>query len=373
MISQAQVLLARRQCGALAELVGQTPDGQIYCPTWFTTGTIAAERTGHRGALGMCDGLDLLRAHMQRKSWGIRRMAAFLPNQVGKSHHGSVVFPASVLGALPRARVVLTGFGSDFISQSAPYVQWFMNRPEYREAYPDVRLGGVGAVDASDNAQRVDVLRREPGTGEDGWYKAGGSLVCRSFGSAINGLPMDLGIMSDMYKGWQEALSAPEQRARKDFYEGVFVRRQQSKFTCMLLAFTPWTANDVAYYVLDRWDKEGEPYLVLRYPTVGREDRRFESEQFRRSAPQREGLRKFVAAFTSGTGPAITQVGAAGQASPEMRPYDPRPAGGWLLPLADKDEEFYAGRMRGAPARERAALDQLDPDSAAAETFPREV
>lgn len=57
--------------------------------------------------------------------------------------------------------------------------------------------------------------------------------------------------------------------------------------------------------------------------------------------------------------------------SPELRPYDPRPAGAPLLPFKDRDAEFYAQRKRSAPARDWAALDELDPDSAAAERFPR--
>jgi hypothetical protein len=295
---QAQVLLARRQCGALAELVGETPDGETYDPTWFTTGSIAAERTGHRGALGMCDALDLLKAHMQGKSWGIRRVAVFTINQVGKSHHGSVVFPAAVFGALPRARIVMTGFGDDFIRESAPYVQWFMERPAYREAYPDVRLGGVGTVDASDNAHKVDVLRRvaDAPPGEE-WARSGGYLICRSFGGAVNGVPMDLGIMTDMYKNWQQALQPAEQRNRRDFYTGVFSRRQQTRRTCMLLAFTPYTSGDVCYFVLDQWEKEGEPYLVMVLPTLGREDRRAELERWRRSPAMRAGMRHFCEVY----------------------------------------------------------------------------
>lgn len=59
--------------------------------------------------------------------------------------------------------------------------------------------------------------------------------------------------------------------------------------------------------------------------------------------------------------------------SPELRPYDPRPLGAPLLPFKGRDAEFYAQRKRSAPARDWAALDELDPDSAAAETFPREL
>jgi hypothetical protein len=59
--------------------------------------------------------------------------------------------------------------------------------------------------------------------------------------------------------------------------------------------------------------------------------------------------------------------------SPELRPYDPRPLGAPLLPFKGRDEEFYRQRQRSAPARDWAALDELDPESAAAETFPREL
>jgi hypothetical protein len=378
-IRQADVVLARRQVGALARLVGRTDDGEAYAPTWFTTGSVVAERTGHRGALGVCDGLDLLVAHMQGKSWGIRRMAVFAPNQVGKSYHCEVVFPAAVFGRLDRARVVATGFGNDYLDRTAPGVKWLTSTPEYRAAYPDVRLGGVAVVDAKDNAHRVDVLRRVslPG-GAEGWDKTGGYLVCRSFGGAVNGIPMDLGIMGDFYKNWADALSPGGNRDRRDFYGGVFSRRQQSRRTAMLLAFTPYTSTDLAHHVLDTWEKEGEPYLVLRFPTWGREDRRAELERWARSPAMREGLRVFLAACApGGPGPAAPPAGSPGAeprgCSPELRPYDPRPAGAPLLPFKDRDAEFYEQRRRGATPRDLAALDELDPDSAAAETFGRDL
>ena len=59
--------------------------------------------------------------------------------------------------------------------------------------------------------------------------------------------------------------------------------------------------------------------------------------------------------------------------SPELRPYDPRPPGAPLLPFKERDAEFYEQRRRSAPARDLAALDELDPDSAAAETFARDL
>ena len=65
----------------------------------------------------------------------------------------------------------------------------------------------------------------------------------------------------------------------------------------MLLAFTPFTAGDVCYRVMDQWEAEGEPYLVMVLPTLGREDRRAELERWKRSPAMRAGMARFCDVF----------------------------------------------------------------------------
>lgn len=361
----AETVNARLKIGALAQIVGGTSTGDEYFATWYTTGSVAAERTGMSGALGLCDGLDHLRAHMLGKSWGIRRLAAFFPPQRGKSTHVTEFFPPAIFGVLPNARGIATGYADEFMTRTPSAVKWVMNSAGYRAVYPHVNIGNSEETDdkVKDNEHRIEVVQRLAGSGL--WRKSGGALTCRSVRGQVIGEPMDFGAMDDMYGSWDQAQSIAENRVRRNFYSAVFKQRQQSRRTVMVLGFTPMTSTDLSAYILDQWEKEGEPYLVLRYPSLQRHDTEKEIERVLRSMPQQKALAKFLRVPETEIKDYLLEHG--------LRPYDRRPLGMGLLPShrPEVDQEFFEQKKRSADNKAQyAAMEDLNLEAATTSAFP---
>lgn len=347
MIRGSELILARRRLGALAKAIGVTPTGERYIPTWFSTKCV-------------CHALDLQIAHMRGKSWGVRRVLLMQPTQTGKSFHAEELFSSAIAGHLPRARIVTAGYGSDFMADMLPNVRALSQTEGWRATFPHVRLGRADKRSRSaDNTGRLDINEYRQGK----WERTGGFILARSVRGAISGKQMDAGILGDPYKDWKSALSIADNRDLRNFYTGVFAARQQSRRSTMTVAFTPWTPTDVGVFIREQWEKEGEPYLVLKFPMFQRPDSAKELERWRASPALRAGLARYLDVDEQALNQVVEEHG--------LRPYDLREDGYPLLPYKDRDEEFYAQRARSMPARDFAAMAQLDPTASIFERFPR--
>lgn len=343
----SELILARRRLGALAKLIGVTPQGDRYCPAWFTTDKLARA-------------LDLQIAHMQGRSYGLRRIMAQLPTQTGKSFTAEELFAAAIAGRIPEARIVNAGYGTEFMDDRLPNVKALSLTEGYRAAFPHVRLGKADkSTKGTDNTKRLDISRYQRGK----WQRTGGYILARSVRGAISGKAMDAGILGDPYKNWEDALAAANNRSLRNFYTGVFSKRQQSRRSIMTIAFTPWTPTDIGAYILEQWEKEKEPYLVLKFPMFQRPDSEREISRWNESPALRAGLARYLDVDVQALEQVVAEHG--------LRPYDSRPDGYPLLPYRDRDEEFYEQIRRSEPARDFAALCQMDPEAAAFERFPR--
>lgn len=345
-VRDPELLLARARLGELARFIGVTPTGERYFPTWFSTDTVARA-------------LDLQIAHLQGKSWGVRRVLVKQPTQTGKSFHTSELFPAALMARRPTSRIVIAGYGQEFMTRCLPNVKAIAQTTAFRTAYPRVTLGAIDGTRAADNLQRLDALEERLGK----WHRTGGYILARSFGGAVNGNPMDAGIIEDPYKDWAQALSAAENRRRRDFFTGVFTHRQQSRRSTQTVAFTPWTPTDLGSFILEQWEKDGDPYLVLSFPMFQRPDSARERQRWEASPAMRAGLAKFLGVDAQALAAIVAEHG--------LRPYDKRADGYPLLPFKERDIEFYEQIRRSQPPRDFAALCQMDPEGAAFERFPR--
>jgi hypothetical protein len=346
-VRDEELLLARARLGEMAKAIGVTPTGERYFPSWFSTEIVGKA-------------LDLQYAHLMGRSYGVRRVAVQQPTQTGKSYHTSELWPAVLTARRPSTRVVIAGYGNEFMTRTLPNVRAISQTSAFRSAYPDIAHGSVDGTRAADNLQKLDVLQRRLGK----WHRAGGYILARSFAGAVNGNAMDAGIIEDPYKDWAQALSAAETRRRRDFFTGVFTHRQQSRRSIQTIAVTPWTPTDISAFVVDQWEKDKEPYLVLKFPMFQRADSARELLRWRTSPAMREGLAKLLGVDAQALDQIVQKEG--------LRPYDKRPLGYPLLPFKDRDVEFYEQIRRSQPPRDFAALCQMDPESAAFERFPRQ-
>lgn len=371
----SEVSLARRKLRALARIA---IDG--YAETWF-------------GSRVMGDAMDLVVRHARGFSDGIRRLVVELPTQKGKTLH-TALMACEAMGQDASMRVQDCGYGNDFISMASRYVKTIGDSDGFAQAFPRVRLGkpkpikGRKRADApevddnvGDTIHHIDTMKLV-GVGTGQWIRGGGFFRARSVRGQVNGFPYDIGILDDPYKGWDGeagALNAGWNAKLRNFYGSVFRMRQQSSRSCEVLAFTPWTPDDIREYIISRWDLEGDPYLVLKFPLKQRGgppvgdrvsrpaqngDYPEERSKLLGSKPAQRGLARLLGISWEALNAAILSGGAC-------RPYDPRAPGEGLDLVRDTQEE-HDKKFLGSTLRDYAALCDLAPSGEAINRFPKE-
>jgi predicted phage terminase large subunit-like protein len=86
--------------------------------------------------------------HLEMLSWHLRqfaegkypRLAICMPPRHLKSTIGSVALPAWILGRNPKAKIICASYGEDLAKDFSTQTRTFMTSPDYRQAFPDVRL-----------------------------------------------------------------------------------------------------------------------------------------------------------------------------------------------------------------------------------------
>lgn len=348
------VALARRRLAAFARVCREE-----FVEEWY-----------HARVLGPA--LDGIVRHARGYGDGWRRLVLEVPQQEGKTLF-TCLMSAQILGQAPGLHVQDIGYGDEFIRQCSAYVSEIGSSDGFRDAYPDVSLGrpevvrggrrGDEAVDrkASDTAHQIDTLVRTP----RGWRRAGGSFRARSVKGPVGGRPGQVMILEDPYKGWDGdagALSPAWNRHLRNFYGAVFKTRQRDLTSCEVLAFTPFTDDDIRMDVIDRWCRSGGPFLWLKLPSRQRPDQDVERAALLGRDAALRGLARFL-----GVEPAALR--ASVEAGGPLRPYDTRPPGACLSPTR-RGQAFVDMLYAEATPRDLAALLDLCPRSDLVDRFP---
>lgn len=358
-----EVTRARRRITALARVCVQD-----YVSQWFTDTVVGPA-------------LDRVIRHARGFPDGIRRLVIELPQQEGKTLH-TCLMAASLLGQAPRLRVQDIGYGDDFIKMASQYVSDIGASDGFADAFPEVSIGTPRehrrqgedkrerdkVAKASDTAHQIDTLVR----GSTGWQRAGGYFRARSIMGQVGGHPGNVMILEDPYKFWDGengALNPGWNQRLVNFYGSVFRTRQQSQQSCEVLAFTPWTDDDIRMHVIDRWERSDFPFLWIKLPTRQRAtptgDYAHERERLLRSRPAVEGLARFLDIDADALQEAIRGGG-------KCRPYDPRPPG-VALSLERRGQAYADELYAESNARDLAALLDLAPRRDLVDRFPADL
>lgn len=346
-----QVTLARRRLAAFARVCREE-----FVEEWF-----------HGRALGPA--LDGIVRHARGFGDGWRRLVLEMPQQEGKTLF-TCLMSASLLGQAPTLHVQDIGYGEEFIRQCAAYVSEIGQSPGFADVYPGVALGSPAperrrgeSVDrkTSDTAHQIDTLVRTP----RGWKKAGGSFRARSVKGPVGGRPGNVMILEDPYKGWDGeagALSPSWNRHLRNFYGAVFKTRVRDLSSCEVLAFTPFTDDDIRMDVIDRWCRSGGSFLWLKLPSRQRSDHDQEREALLGRDAAVRGLARFLGVDAQALRLAIAGGGPC-------RPYDVRTEGACLSPNR-RGQAFVDMMYAEATPRDLAALLDLSPRSDLVDRFP---
>jgi predicted phage terminase large subunit-like protein len=165
----------------------------------------------------------------------IKKLIISIPPQHGKSTGSSVFLPAFLLGRNPDLKVCIGSYSATMARDFNRMVQRIIDTDEYRVLFPDTRLvAGRAGADAR--------YQRNSDVFECVGYTGGLRVVGR--GGPLTGKPVDVAILDDVYKDYQEANSPVVRESAWKWYTTV-VKTRLHNDSQEIIVFTRWHEDDI--------------------------------------------------------------------------------------------------------------------------------
>lgn len=167
----------------------------------------------------------------------IKRLIVSVPPQHGKSEGSSRRLPAYLFGRNPKLRIALASYNATFASKFNRQVQRIIEDEKYQKVFPETSLNSKNVSTDSKgswlrNSEEFEIV------GHGGYFKAIG------VGGGLTGNSVDIMIMDDLYKDYQDATSPTISESVWDWYVSV-VKTRLHNDSQELIVFTRWDENDV--------------------------------------------------------------------------------------------------------------------------------
>lgn len=163
----------------------------------------------------------------------IKNLIVSAPPQHGKSEGSSRRLPAYIAGKRPDVKQALVSYNATKAEKFGREIMGVMREPIYLDIFPDVQYPDRGYTGAKSNTNTT----RESTNSE-------GSMKFVGVGGGLTGETVDLLILDDLYKDWQDANSPIIQKAVWDWYLTVADTRLNND-SQQLIVFTRWSENDL--------------------------------------------------------------------------------------------------------------------------------
>jgi len=177
----------------------------------------------------------------------IRRLIISVPPQSGKTQGSTRFLPAFLEGLNPDYKIVLCSYNADQAKSFNRDVQRIINSEAYKAVFPDTFLNN-GRM-RMDNVYQCNSEVSEP-VGHKGFVRA----VGRS--GALTGKSVDIAILDDVYKDFEEANSALIREQAWRWFVTV-VRTRLHNDSQEIIVFTRWHEDDI----IGRLEKSGEKII----------------------------------------------------------------------------------------------------------------
>lgn len=173
---------------------------------------------------------DILDLFAQGK---IKNLITSMPPQHGKSEGCSRRLPAYVAGKRPDLKVALVSYAATKAQKFGREIMNIMNEPIYKEIFPEVRYPepGYRGQKANTNQERESVNSQ-------------GAMKFVGVDGPLTGDPVDMLIIDDLYKGWEDANSPVIQEKVWNWYTTVADSRLHND-SQQLIVFTRWSESDL--------------------------------------------------------------------------------------------------------------------------------
>lgn len=181
----------------------------------------------------------------------IKRLIVQMPPQHGKSEGSSRKLPAFMLGLNPDLKIALGTYNATSAKGFNRDVQRIIDTKEYNEVFPETYLNRSNVVTQANNYLRnSDVIEM---VGHKGSFRTVGR------GGALTGKSVDIVILDDIYKDYEEGNSPIVREAAWNWYTTV-VKTRLHNDSQELIVFTRWHEDDL----IGKIEKAGEKVVEIK-------------------------------------------------------------------------------------------------------------
>lgn len=166
----------------------------------------------------------------------IKKLMITMPPQHGKSEGSTRRLPAYMLGRNPDAKIAIASYNATFAEEFNTDIQKIIDSEAYHKVFPETYLNESNVVTISGTAKRNS--RKFEIVGHRGSLKAVGR------GGALTGSSVDVMIMDDLYKDYEEGNSPIVRDSVWNWYTTV-VKTRLHNDSQELIVFTRWHEDDL--------------------------------------------------------------------------------------------------------------------------------
>lgn len=196
----------------------------------------------------------------------IKKLMISVPSQHGKSTGSTILIPPFLLGKNPDLKCAVVCYNSAKARAFGRQIKRLMTSPEYRRVF-DTRLATAKDKEYENTSMNADIPGHE------------GFLKCVGYRGGLSGDPVDILIMDDLYKGYEEGNSPIVRQSVQDWYITVARSRLHNK-SQELIVFTRWHEFDLIGFlsensgvkVVETWEdinqvKPGD-WVRINFPAI---------------------------------------------------------------------------------------------------------
>lgn len=192
----------------------------------------------------------------------VKKLMIWLPPQTGKSELSTRNFVPFLMGKDPYRKVAVVCYGKDLVSGFNRDIKANINSREYKNLFPKIELGTRSGElsDFENSLDKIDIAIRE----EDNSVKRGGFIKTTSITAPLTGTAVDILIMDDIYKDYEEAQSETVREQRWNWWWSVANSRLHNNSQVVFL-MTRWHQEDLAGKLIQAEPNEWE---IIRFPAL---------------------------------------------------------------------------------------------------------
>ena len=174
----------------------------------------------------------------------IKKLMITIPPQHGKSEGSTKRLPSCMLGNNPDLKIAIASYNTPFARKFNRSIQRIIDTKTYARIFPNTKINGKAVVTVQSwlrNADEFEIVEKR------------GNLKAIGRGGSLTGNPVDILLIDDLYKDFEEGNSPVVLDSVWNWYTTVADTRLHND-SQQIIVFTRWNENDLVGKIEEKED-----------------------------------------------------------------------------------------------------------------------